>query len=70
MRNIVERCLNEIPLGALMFYGHNYGVNNLEWANDFTGFKDKVLIQSSHAVQRESEENQACTGVPFLQEIR
>lgn len=46
MANILARCCEEIPANCLLFYGHDYGVKNLNWA---------CYLMSRSAESRESE---------------
>ncbi len=32
MTQIIKRCLKDIRQDTLLFYGHDYGVRNLNWA--------------------------------------
>lgn len=66
----LRKISGEISDDTLLFYGHNYGRKNLEWANQFMQERDEAIKTSHARVFANFEQKILSTGLSFGDEKR
>ena len=77
MTQIIKRCLKDIRQDTLLFYGHDYGVKNLNWAAHLvfrsSSLQNSLLMESiEQAYNRASDSKKAnivSTGILWNDEL-